>query len=335
MPHLLGAVRASRPHTVWRARRVLARLLAGRRFDVVVCHDAWPHAVFGPTIRGAGLPLVFWRHTAGNERHWLERWARRLAPDLAVANSRFTAERLARLFPDAPVETVYCPLRLAAHASPRQRDEIRRSLRTSRDEVVIVQVGRLESLKGYREALEALAVLRDLPGWTYWIVGGPQRAADERHLRELRDVVEREDLCDRVRFAGERHDVAVLLQAADVYCQPNVGPEAFGLSLVEAQGAGLAIVTSALGGAREIVDEACALLVPPRDIAALATALRRLLCDAGLRARLGRASRARADALCDVTRQMQRIHDVLSGAVNRPLRPQTSHRPRALGSVQP
>ena len=112
-------------------------------------------------------------------------------------------------------------------------------------------------------------------------------------------------MSDRVRFLGERHDVPALLQAADIYCQPNVNPEPFGISLVEAQGAGLPIVTSSFGGALEIVDEHCGLLVAPHDIDALAAALRRLLADASLRARLGQAARDRADALCDLTRQMQ------------------------------
>jgi glycosyltransferase involved in cell wall biosynthesis len=106
----------------------------------------------------------------------------------------------------------------------------------------------------------------------------------------LKEVAERKGISDRVRFAGERRDVAAILRAADIYCQPNVGPEAFGISLVEAPAAGLPIVTSALGGALEIVDERCGLLVAPHDAGALTEALRRLLSDDGLRARLGRAA---------------------------------------------
>ena len=97
-PHVLGAVRLSRPHTLWRARRSLARLLHQQRVDVVVCHQAWPYVIFGPVIRRARLPLVFWLHTAGDGRHWLERWARRLTPDLAIGNSQFTSAHLARWF---------------------------------------------------------------------------------------------------------------------------------------------------------------------------------------------------------------------------------------------
>ena len=332
-PHMLGAVRLSRPHTVWRARRSLARLLARQTFDVVVCHQAWPYAIFGPTVRRARLPLVFWLHTGGDGRHWLERWARRLIPDLAVSNSRFTAERLARWFPGAPGEIVYYPLRLTAtvRARPPGREDIRRSLDTSHEDLVIVQVGRLEPWKGNREALEALA---DLARFGRLEILDHRRAA----TRVGPAVPPRAEggctaagLSDRVRFAGERSDVSAILLAADIYCQPNVGPEPFGLSFVEAQAAGLPIVTSALGGALEIVDETCGLLVAPRDIGALAAALRRLLGDAGLRARLGQGARQRSGALCNLTRQMQRTHDVLSSAVKRG-RPSVSASPSVLES---
>src|SRR5690348_9766088 len=59
-PDWLGAVRVSRPWTVLKARRRLAALL--RRspgFDVAICHSPWPHAIFAPVVRRAGLPLVF------------------------------------------------------------------------------------------------------------------------------------------------------------------------------------------------------------------------------------------------------------------------------------
>ena len=119
-------------------------------------------------------------------------------------------------------------------------------------------------------------------------------------------------MASRVRFAGEQVDVSAFLGAADIYCQPNTSPEAFGIALVEAQSAGLPVVTSAFGGALEIVDDTCGLLVPHGNIDALAAALGRLLCEPGLRARLARGARERSAALCDPARQIRRTRDVLS-----------------------
>src|SRR3989442_12975686 len=58
--HFLGEARGRRPTTVWRARRRLKDLLQRRRFDLVVCHMAWPPARFGPLVRPPHPPLVFW-----------------------------------------------------------------------------------------------------------------------------------------------------------------------------------------------------------------------------------------------------------------------------------
>ena len=55
--HRLGEVRVSRPRSVRRARRALTALLATGRFDRVICHGAWPYAVFARTVRRADLPL--------------------------------------------------------------------------------------------------------------------------------------------------------------------------------------------------------------------------------------------------------------------------------------
>ncbi len=312
--HQIGRVRLSRPCTVWRARRVLSRLLRRESLDLVVCHQPWPLVVFQSTVREAGLPIVLWMHMAGDGRHWIDRLARRAPPDAVVANSRFTAASVARMFPGTPIHWVYAPLEFdtAAPIDALARRQLRRSLDTPEDAVVVVQVGRLDPLKGHVIALEALAALRHLPGWVYWIVGGPQRPADVRYARELTQTAERLGIQDMVRFVGERTDVPIVLRAADVYCQPNVRPDAFGISFVEALAAGLPVVTSGIGGACEIVDDSCGVLTPAGDVEALATALRTLIADAVARARLGRAAAARPHELCSPSRQMARVQDILS-----------------------
>ena len=313
-PRCLGHVRLRRPDTLWRARRTLAELLRLEKFDVAVCHQSWPYAIFGRTIRRAGLPLVFWLHTVSDGRHWLDRWARTTPPDLAVCNSRFTAGFLSRWFPVTRTEWVYCPVRLPSgqRGDSETREHIRRGFETSPDDVVMIQVGRLEALKGHDDMIAALGRIRDLPGWKYWIVGGPQRPSDQRYLRKIEAVVRQAGIGDRVTFIGERTDVPALLRAADVYCQPNTRPEAFGISFVEALAAGLPVVTTNFGGVCEIVDDTCGILTPPGDVDALADALRRVAGDAGLRTRLGAAAVARPDSLCNPTRQMKRIAEMLS-----------------------
>jgi glycosyltransferase involved in cell wall biosynthesis len=103
------------------------------------------------------------------------------------------------------------------------------------------------------------------------------------------------------------------MQAADVHCQPNSGPEPFGLAFVEALYASLPVITTDMGGAAEIVTRDCGVLVPPGDPAALRAALQTLVGNAGLRRALGVAGPARAAALCDPTKQLAQLFAVVEG----------------------
>ena len=79
--HDLGFVRLSRPWTVSQARRRLRQILADCRPEVVITHEAWPHMIFGPVVRHAGIGLVYFVHGHVNGRHWLTRLARWTPPD--------------------------------------------------------------------------------------------------------------------------------------------------------------------------------------------------------------------------------------------------------------
>jgi glycosyltransferase involved in cell wall biosynthesis len=308
---VLGAVRFSRPWTVWLARRRLKALLARERPDAVICHECWPHALFAPVVRRSGLPLVFWAHGLHAGLDWPERWARRTPPDLVLANSRATLATLGVLFPSTRAEVLYLPVDTPpAELGDREvRRSVRAELGTPEDAVVIVQAARLESWKGHDVLVEALGALAsEVSGWHCWIAGGAQRAEESAHLAGLERRVAELGLADRVRFLGARRDVPRLLAAADIHCQPNTGPEPFGIAFVEALHAGLPVVTSAAGGALEIVDETCGVLLPPGDSAAVATALAALVRDPERRRRLGAAGPARAREMCEPGRRLAGLH---------------------------
>jgi len=309
--HRLPGVRASRPHSARAARRALARILDDG-VDRVVCHAPWAQGIFGRVALDAGVPLVFWAHDTMSGRHWTERLARLAVPDLAIANSTYTAQSLPRLYPNVPSSVIYAPVFLPEPSEALEdRTDIRRSLETSETAVVIVTASRAEAWKGHLLLVDALAELEDVPGWVWWQVGGAQRPAESRFLQQVQRAAADRRIADRVRWLGERRDVPRLLAAADVHCQPNLAPEPFGVAFVEALAAGLPVVTADLGGAREIVDERCGVLVPPNDRAALASALRRLVLDSALRQALASEGPARARRLCDPASQLQRLDATL------------------------
>jgi glycosyltransferase involved in cell wall biosynthesis len=308
---IVGGARLSRPWSVWAARRRFARLLAGERPDVAVFHSAWSHGIFAPAARRAGVRVAFWLHDAVSGGA-AEARARRTPPDLAVCTSAWTRETLAALFPGVPAEVVH-PAVPAPVDHSAERAAVRAELGTDDEAIVILQASRMEPWKGHRPHLEALARLGDRPRWSCWMAGGAQRPHELAHVAEMRALAERLGVGGRVRWLGERADVPRLLAAADLLCQPNLGPEPFGITYVEAMYAGLPVVAAATGGALEIVTDATGVLVPAGDAPSLANALRTLASDAALRRRLGEAGPARARELCDPVQQLRRLHDALGG----------------------
>jgi len=273
----------------------------------------WSQAIFGPAARDADIPLVFWMHGLARGRHWLELWARLTPPDLTICNSRFTSTTLVDLYSASPFEVVYPPLPPPVAAlSTAERVAVRAELDTPSTATVIVQASRMESWKGQEVLLEALGQLRDLPGWVCWVAGGPQRPQERRYMETLERAASTLGIGGRVRFLGERSDVSRILRAADIYCQPNTGPEPFGLALVEALGAGLPLISTRIGAATEIIDSSCGVLVEPDDVQALAGALRRLIQEPGERSRFGAAGPGRAGTLCDPGAQIKRLAEALA-----------------------
>jgi glycosyltransferase involved in cell wall biosynthesis len=98
-----------------------------------------------------------------------------------------------------------------------------------------------------------------------------------------------------VRLTGYRADAAAVLAAADVACLTSRN-EALPLALIEAAAAGRPLLSSDVGGAREVVeDDRTGYLFPAGDTAALASGLVRLADDEPLRRRLGEGARRRYD----------------------------------------
>jgi glycosyltransferase involved in cell wall biosynthesis len=308
--HDLGRVRTRAPWSVFAARRRLRLLLERERFDVVVTHSPWDHAIFGGVAGRSSAAPVFWLHDAVTGRHWLERWAARHRPVFAIANSHYTLDTMASLFVDMP-STVhrYAVSAPRAKLTPAERSSIRRELGATDDTVVVIQASRMQAWKGQHRLLRALAEVDRAETWLCVQVGGAQRDSELRYAEEVKALAESLEIADRVRFLGQRADVPRLLAAADVFCQPNAGAEPFGIVFVEALLAGLPVVTSDIGGAREIVTPDVGFLA--RDDRELADSLSLVIRDRELRQRLGAAGPARARDLCDPAPQVAGLERLL------------------------
>ena len=170
-------------------------------------------------------------------------------------------------------------------APPASREELRAELGLAPGTVALINVSRLHPVKGLSYLLDAVASLEGrLPDWQLLIAGdGPIRT-------ELEAQVRTRGLEGRVRFLGHVPDARRLLPAFDMYVSSSL-MEALGLSIMEALAAHVPVVATGVGGVLEMVsDGESALLVPPKDAAALAGAMHRLVTEEGLAPRLARAA---------------------------------------------
>jgi len=280
----IEGVRLRHPWTVLRARGQCRALVRQLRPDVVVAHGLWTYVAFGQGLPPAP-PLVFFQHGPAISDA-LHRLARRRPPAGVIANSSYTASTTGSVFPNVPVEVCRYPL---DPAPPRRSRELVRAELSVGDDPVIVQTSRLEPWKGQRLLLEALARIGELP-WRLWLAGGHARAAEAQFRGELEGFARRNGLDARVTFLGERTDIGDLLAAADIFCQPNIEREPYGITVVEAMSAGLPIVATSLGATADKVGPEIGRCVDP-DPGALSGALRELLIDGEKRRRLGSAAR--------------------------------------------
>lgn len=306
-----GDVRLSRPASVWRARARLRDAIARHGIDAVVCHAPWAYALFSATARRARTRVVLWQHDAATGRTWIERWARATPADLVISNSRWTARSAGAIQPGVRVQVIYCPVRTPPAVDEQTRLALRASLETLPSSTVVLAAARLEPWKGQSRLVRALSSLDGVPDWTLWIAGGAQRPHEAAYVRRLRREAARAGIADRIRWLGERRDMAAVMGSADLLCQPNLTPEPFGVVFAEALLHGVPVVTTDMGGAPEIVDARCGRLVPPADGPALVSALRELIENASLRRTLGAAGPAHATFRCSPTLVMPRLAEAL------------------------
>lgn len=262
-----------------------------RQAPIVHAHVASRASFFRKSIllaaaRICGSKTVFHLHggifrqfaevESGPAARW---WIRRtlVRSSLVIALSESSACFLNAFAPAAEV-------RVLVNSVPI-KDEVAGALREQSGRILFL--GRASRQKGVFELLAAVAALQAQFSQITLVIAG------DGDLVEVRRAAERLDVSSQVLILGwigpqERNEQ---LLRASVFALPS-HDEGLPMAMLEAMAAGKAVVVTAVGGIPEVVnDHDNALLVPPRDVAALITALRTLLEDAGLRSRL--AYRAR------------------------------------------
>ncbi|RBP16092.1 glycosyltransferase involved in cell wall biosynthesis [Roseiarcus fermentans] len=245
----------------------LAALLRERGIDTAFTHHAGPMLYGGAAARLAGVRRLVhvehdvWQFDDPRRVRLMRRAAAILRPRVVGVAERMR-EPLKRVYPGRTVEIIANGV--ALDRCDVDRAEARRRLGLSESAFVVGAVGRLEQVKGHDLLIEAAASVTPEP--VLCIVGDGSRRADLEQLARSLGVAE------RVRFLGHRDDVAQILPAFDVLCQPSRA-EGLPLAVLEAQACGVPVVATDVGDLASAVCPATGRLAPPENAAALAAAL--------------------------------------------------------------
>ena len=283
-----------------------------RREGIGLVHVHSPVAAAGVrAVAGRRTRVVYTEHNLWDRYHPAT-WAANLATfprnDHVFAVSETVRQSIRypgplRLLPMPPLETLHHGLDPAALPIPG-RDGVRAELGIPEDAPVVGSVANFKAAKDHATLLRAAAQVRQaIPSVRFVLVGqGPLEAETRRLAGQL-------GLDQTVVFAGFRTDATRLMAGFDAFALSSTY-EGLPIALIEAMAVGCPAVVTRVGGTPEVVtDGVHGFLVPPRDPAALAAGLTRLLGDRTLRDGLGEAAAARAQDF-DIRTAVRRMEQV-------------------------
>jgi glycosyltransferase involved in cell wall biosynthesis len=233
-------------------------------------------------------PLVVHVH-AGSERslfeqtpHWMVRFAFGSATRV-IALSQSWASHIQAHHPAARVQVIPNPVDTPKPGSPR-----------SPMPPIVLFVGKLDARKGYRDLLNAAAlVLRILPDVQFWFAG-------QGELPQARAQIQKLGIASSIRLLGwvDPADLETIYSQATVLALPSYG-EGLPMSVIEAMNRAVPVVCTPVGGLPEWIEhERNGLLVHPGDVPALAAALLRVLQNPAFAAAIAAAGQATVRSRC-------------------------------------
>lgn len=203
------------------------------------------------------------------------------------------------------------PDRPAAIGRAEAKAQLRRKYHLPDNAVIAVTSGRFVAQKGHRYLIAAAAsILAAIPSMRFlWLGDGPLQ-------QELQAEINDAGLTSHFIFAGMLRDFDLELAGSNLMIHPSI-EEPFGIVILEAMRASLPVVASDVGGIPEVVKEGeTALLIPPRDPGALASAVIQVASDSSLRDRMGRAGRVRFEHFFTSDRMLDRVEEYFVSQIN-------------------
>ncbi len=303
-----------RKHNFFKIKSILARMLEGGKIDILHTHRYKENVLGGLVknrceIKGLIQTVHGMQESFRGLKQLKMKFYMNLNNDLTrkrfskvIAVSQDIAGRLREKFGDQKVVTVHNAIDTSLIKISKSAEEIRRELGISEDRAVIGSVGRLVPVKGYDVFLKAAnLILRKRPKTTFVIVGdGPLK-------QELCEMATSLGIGTNVIFTGFRDDVLDLVNAFDIFLVSSAH-EGIPMSVLEAMAMRKVVVSTAVGGIMEIIeDNISGLIADPGSPNSLAERTLSVLEDHELRSNIERNAERRIGQEFSTERLRDRI----------------------------
>ncbi len=289
-------------------------LLKKEKFDLLHAYLTYSN-IIGP-LAGflSGTPVIASLRSANydginstGKRVFMENMTLRYFASRVMANG-FAVEEYAhyRLNNQKMVDTICNAVPLFTPIALEMRNEIRKELMGTDNRLMVISVGRLIEVKGFRYLIEGFSKLHKNGVQAMLVIAGGGSIE-----AKLNDQIKLLGLQSCVKLLGPRNDVPDLLGSADVYINTSL-IEGTPVSVLEAMSASLPVIATRVGENPYLLANDAGILINPADPDEIAEALSVILGSAELRNKYGRSGRDRVEKFYDSKGWTRNLLDLYS-----------------------
>jgi glycosyltransferase involved in cell wall biosynthesis len=294
----------------WKMAR-LRKYLRNEAVDVLVCCQNKDVRIGARAARQVGTNAIFARQgvqNLTNKKKYIVPFTRYIDGLITNTDSIRKTYEAFGWFPDNFVHVIYngVDVREVAPINPIETFGLPTGSKT------IFSAGRLDHQKGFDLLIDvaAKAVGEDLP-WQFIVAG------EGKLKQRLKDLAQKKNVSDTIRFIGFSNRVPALLRGADLFVLPS-RYEGMPNALLEAMAAGKACIATAVNGAPELlVDGISGFLVEPENTNQIFEKIKILLTDDAFRQHMGWSARKRVEGYFTIKTMINHLEELFEQQITR------------------
>lgn len=277
--------RFRKPIQLLKEQMLFKNVLQKEQFSLVHSTMSYGHLFAGPPSLLARVPEMWFQHGPVG-KSW-DFWAAQIPSRCILYNSNHTRDQQEQ-HKSSFGKVVYGPVEIPdLNQAGSSRQSFRSRFGFQNSDFVCVHIARIDAWKGQKEFILAIQQAREKNKSIKAVIVGNADIGSQSYQQELLDLVKSYQLTEIVHFAGFMNPVDEAYFGADLFVHTSTLAEPLGLTILEAMARKCPVLTSSLGGFREILkDQSNSLSAIPQDISDLSEKISQLSSAPNLRSKL-------------------------------------------------